>query len=128
VGGVDDLSGLASTNPKLALVFSMLFLSLAGLPPLAGFFAKFYIFLAAIQAQLYWPAILGVLASAVGLVYYLRLVKIMYFDSPAEAFDKEIGVGSSLIMTLSGAFTLLFIFAASPLISIADAAAKALLP
>jgi NADH-quinone oxidoreductase subunit N len=123
-----DLSGLARTNPKLALVFSILFLSLAGLPPLAGFFAKFYIFLAAIQANLYWPAILGVLASAVGLVYYLRLVKIMYFDEPAEAFEGEIGVGSTLIMTLSGAFALLFIFAASPLITIADAAAKALLP
>jgi NADH-quinone oxidoreductase subunit N len=128
VESMADLSGLARTNPKLALVFSMLFLSLAGLPPLAGFFAKFYIFLAAIQAHLYWPAILGVLASAVGLVYYLRLVKIMYFDEPAEAFDSEIGVGSTLIMTLSGAFALLFIFAASPLITIADAAAKALLP
>jgi NADH-quinone oxidoreductase subunit N len=128
VENMSDLSGLARTNPKLALVFSMLFLSLAGLPPLAGFFAKFYIFLAAIQAHLYWPAILGVLASAVGLVYYLRLVKIMYFDEPAEAFDSDIGVGSQLIMTLSGAFALLFIFAASPLISIADAAAKALLP
>jgi NADH-quinone oxidoreductase subunit N len=128
VESMSDLSGLASTNPRLALVFSMLFLSLAGLPPLAGFFAKFYIFLAAIQAHLYWPAILGVLASAVGLVYYLRLVKIMYFDEPAPAFDSEIGVGSTLIMTLSGAFALLFIFGASPLITIVDAAAKALLP
>jgi len=128
VEGMSDLSGLARTNPKLALVFSMLFLSLAGLPPLAGFFAKFYIFLAAIQAHLVWPAILGVLASAVGLVYYLRVVKIMYFDEPAEAFDSEIGVGSTLIMTLSGAFALLFIFGASPLITVADAAAKALLP
>ena len=63
-----------------------------------------------------------------GLVYYLRLVKIMYFDEPAEAFDSEIGIGSELIMILSGAFALLFIFAASPVISIADAAAKALLP
>ena len=128
VENMSDLAGLARTNPKLALVFSMLFLSLAGLPPLAGFFAKFYIFLAAIQAHLIWPAIMGVLASAVGLVYYLRLVKIMYFDEPAEAFDSEIGTGSQLIMVLSGAFALLFIFAASPLITIADAAAKALLP
>jgi NADH-quinone oxidoreductase subunit N len=128
VESMSDLSGLARTNPRLALVFSMLFLSLAGLPPLAGFFAKFYIFLAAIQANLYWPAIFGVLASAVGLVYYLRLVKIMYFDEPAPAFDSDIGVGSTLIMTLSGAFALLFIFGASPLITIADAAARALLP
>jgi NADH-quinone oxidoreductase subunit N len=71
---ISDLSGLARTDMKLAIVFSMLFLSLAGLPPLAGFFGKFYIFLAAIQAGLLWPAIIGVLMSAIGLVYYLRLV------------------------------------------------------
>jgi NADH-quinone oxidoreductase subunit N len=125
---ISDLAGLARTDPKLALVFSMLFLSLAGLPPLAGFFAKFYIFLAAIQAHLIWPAVLGVLASAIGLVYYLRLVKLMYFDEPAEAFDGQVGIGSRVIMVLAGAFALFFIFAASPIITAADAAAKALLP
>jgi NADH-quinone oxidoreductase subunit N len=128
VENMSDLSGLARTDPKLALVFSMLFLSLAGLPPLAGFFAKFYVFLAAIQAGLIWPAILGVLASVVGLVYYLRLVKLMYFDDPAPAFDGGLGLGSRAILILSGAFALLFIFAASPIISAADAGAKALLP
>jgi NADH-quinone oxidoreductase subunit N len=128
VENMADLAGLARTNPKLAVVFSMLFLSLAGLPPLAGFFAKFYVFLAAIQAHLIWPAVIGVLASAVGLVYYLRLVKIMYFDEPAAPFDSELGIGSELIMILSGAFALLFIFAASPIITLADGAAKALLP
>ncbi|HWY60635.1 MAG TPA: NADH-quinone oxidoreductase subunit NuoN [Rhizomicrobium sp.] len=125
---IADLSGLARTNPRLALVFAMLFLSLAGLPPLAGFFAKFYVFLAAIQAHLVWPAILGVLASAIGLVYYLRLVKVMYFDEPAPDFDSEIGIGSRAILLVSGAFALLFIFAASPIITAADTAAKALLP
>ena len=128
VENIADLSGLARTNPKLALVFAMLFLSLAGLPPLAGFFAKFYIFLAAIQANLIWPAVLGVLASAIGLVYYLRLVKIMYFDEPAPGFDSDIGLGSRAIMVISGVFALLFIFAASPVITAADTAAKALLP
>ncbi|HEY4274138.1 MAG TPA: NADH-quinone oxidoreductase subunit NuoN [Rhizomicrobium sp.] len=125
---IADLAGLARTNPKLALVFSMLFLSLAGLPPLAGFFAKFYVFLAAMQAGLVWPAILGVLASAVGLVYYLRLVKIMYFDEPAPAFDGDMAMGSRAILLISGAVALLFIVAASPVITAADAAAKALLP
>jgi NADH-quinone oxidoreductase subunit N len=125
---MSDLSGLARTDPGLAAVFSLLFLSLAGLPPLAGFFAKFYVFLAAIQANLIWPAILGVLASVVGLVYYLRLVKIMYFDEPAPAFDGGLGLGSRAILILSGAFALLFILAASPIISAADAGAKALLP
>ena len=128
VENMSDLSGLARTNPQLALVFSMLFLSLAGLPPLAGFFAKFYVFLAAIQAHLVWPAVLGVLASAIGLVYYLRLVKVMYFDEPAPGFDQAIGLGSRAIMILSGVFALFFIVAASPIITAADAAAKALLP
>ena len=68
------------------------------------------------------------LASAIGLVYYLRLVKIMYFDEPAPGFDGNIGLGSRAILLLSGAFALLFIFAASPIITAADAAAKALLP
>jgi len=128
VEAIADLAGLARTNPKLAVVFSMLFLSLAGLPPLAGFFAKFYVFLAAIQAGLIWPAILGVLASAIGLVYYLRLVKIMYFDEPAPALDADMAMGSRAILIVSGAVALLFIFAASPVITAADTAAKALLP
>ena len=128
VENISDLAGLGRTDPKLALVFSMLFLSLAGLPPLAGFFAKFYVFLAAIQAGLLWPAILGVLASAIGLVYYLKLVKVMYVDEPASAFDGEISIGSRAILILSGAFALLFIFAASPIITAADAAARSLIP
>ena len=125
---IADLAGLARTNPRLALVFSLMFLSLAGLPPLAGFFAKFYVFLAAIQAGLVWPAILGVLASAIGLVYYLRLVKIMYFDEPAPAFDSDMAMGSRAILVIAAAVALLFIVAASPVITAADAAAKALLP
>ena len=67
-------------------------LSLAGIPPLAGFFAKFYVFLAAIQAHLYAPAVIGVLASVIGAYYYLRIVKIMYFDEPAPAFDRDMGI------------------------------------
>jgi NADH-quinone oxidoreductase subunit N len=98
VEGISDLAGLARTDLKLAVLFSMLFLSLAGLPPLAGFFAKFYVFLAAIQAGLVWPAVLGVLASAIGLVYYLKLVKVMFFDEPADALDGEARLGSRAIM------------------------------
>jgi NADH-quinone oxidoreductase subunit N len=125
---IADLAGLARTQPLLALVFSALFLSLAGLPPLAGFFAKFYVFLAAIQAGLVVPAVLGVVASAIGLVYYLRLVKLMYFDDPVEKFDGDIGMASKAILGLSLAVVLLFIVAASPVITAADAAAKVLLP
>ncbi len=128
VEGISDLAGLARTDLKLAVLFSMLFLSLAGLPPLAGFFAKFYVFLAAMQAGLVWPAVWGVLASAVGLVYYLKLVKVMFFDEPADALDGEARLGSRAIMVLSGAVALLFIFAASPVLNAADAAARSLIP
>jgi len=128
VENISDLAGLARNDIKLASVFALLFLSLAGLPPLAGFFAKFYVFLAAIQAGLVVPAILGVLASAIGLVYYLRLVKVMFFDEPVEAFDPVQGFGSKTILLLSSLVALLFVVAASPVITAADAAAKALLP
>jgi NADH-quinone oxidoreductase subunit N len=125
---ISDLAGLASNDIKLASVFAVLFLSLAGLPPLAGFFAKFYVFLAAIQAGLVIPAVIGVLASAIGLVYYLRLVKVMFFDDPVEAFDPVGGMGSKAILVISSVVALFFIVAASPVITAADAAAKALLP
>jgi len=125
---IADLAGLARTDPTLAAVFSLMFLSLAGLPPLAGFFAKFYVFVAAIQVGLYVPAVLGVLSSAIGLVYYLRLVKVMYFDEPAPAFDRDMALGSRVILVLSAVVALFFIVAASPIISSADAAAKVLLP
>ena len=70
----------------MAFVLAMLMFSLAGIPPLAGFFAKWYVFVAAIEARLYALAVIGVLASVVGAYYYLRIVKVMYFDEPREAF------------------------------------------
>src|SRR6202012_2605846 len=101
VENISDLAGLARNDVKLASVFAILFLSLAGLPPLAGFFAKFYVFLAAIQAGLLIPSVIGVLASAVGLVYYLKLVKVMFFDEPVEAFDAVQGLGSRAILVVA---------------------------
>ncbi len=128
VEGISDLAGLARTDLRLAVLFSFLFLSLAGLPPLAGFIAKFYIFLAAMQAGLVVPAVLGVLASAIGLVYYLRLVKVMFIDEPANALDSPTGAGSRAIMLLSGAVVFLIILLPSPLLNAADAAARSLFP
>jgi NADH-quinone oxidoreductase subunit N len=125
---ISDLSGLARTDIKLAVVFAMLFVSLAGVPPLAGFFAKWYVFVAAIQAGLIVPSVIGVLSSAIGLVYYLKLVKVMFFDEPGPAFDPVFGIGSKVILALSAIVVLLFVVAASPVITAADAAAKALLP
>jgi NADH-quinone oxidoreductase subunit N len=128
VEDIYDLAGLARTDIRFAIVFAMLFLSLAGLPPLAGFLAKFYVFLAAVEAGLLVPAIIGVLASAVGLVYYLRLTKIMFFDEPAPAFDGRRSISPRLIISLSGAFALLLILAPLPLVNAAGAAARALIP
>ncbi len=87
VENISDLSGLAKTDGVMAFFLAMMMFSLAGIPPLAGFFAKWYVFNAAIQAGLYSLAVIGVLSSAVAAYYYLRIVKIMYFDEPAPAFD-----------------------------------------
>ena len=84
---IADLAGLSRTHPTMAFLLAMLLFSLAGIPPLAGFFAKFYVFLAAIQAGLYVLAVIGVLTSVVGAYYYLRIVKVMYFDEPATRFE-----------------------------------------
>ena len=86
VESIDQLAGLARTHPATAFFLAMLLFSMAGVPPLAGFFAKFYVFLAAIKAGLYMLAVIGVLASVVGAYYYLAIIKVMYFDEPAESF------------------------------------------
>lgn len=83
---IDDLAGLAKTHPAMALALAILMFSLAGIPLLAGFFAKLFVFLAVVEAGLYWLAVLGFLASVVGAVYYLRIVKLMYFDAPKDSF------------------------------------------
>src|SRR3989442_13452569 len=80
---ISDFAGLSRTNPLLAFMFAMLLFSLAGIPPLAGFFAKWYVFVAAIKANLFTLAVIGVLSSVVGAYYYLTIVKTMYFDEPA---------------------------------------------
>ena len=87
VENISDLAGLARTNPAMAFFLAVMMFSLAGIPPLAGFFAKYFVFLAAIKAGLYVLAVIGVLASVVGAYYYLPIVKVMYFDEPAEPFE-----------------------------------------
>ncbi|MFG1463617.1 NADH-quinone oxidoreductase subunit NuoN [Xanthobacter sp. DSM 24535] len=125
VENVDELAGLARTNPMMALLLGGLMFSLAGIPPLAGFLAKYYVFLAAIEAGLYGLAVIGVLASVVGAYYYLRIVKIMYFDEPAEAFDPMPGELKA-VLGLSGLFTIFYFVYPSPLINAAGVAARAL--
>jgi NADH-quinone oxidoreductase subunit N len=128
VENISDLAGLARTQPKLAFAFAALMLSLAGLPPLAGFFAKFYVFLAAIEAHLYALAVIGVLASVIGAYYYLRIVKVMYFDDPALAFEGEMGTRLGAILTAASLFAIFFVVGAEPLVSAALASARTLIP
>ncbi len=125
VESIDQLAGLARTHPTIAFFLAMLLFSMAGVPPLAGFFAKFYVFLAAIKAGLYVLAVIGVLASVVGAYYYLAIVKIMYFDEPAEGFvpmPDEIKV----VLAVCGLFNILFFLYPGPLIGVASAAAHSL--
>jgi len=127
VEDIYDLAGLARTKPKLAFAFAAMMLSLSGLPPLAGIVAKAFIFLAAIQAHLYVLAIFGVLTSVVGAYYYLRIVKVMYFDEPTQPFDSEMGWSVAAIASIATAFTLLFVVRIDVLLNYADSAAQALL-
>jgi NADH-quinone oxidoreductase subunit N len=98
---ISDLAGLSTSHPKMALAMAIFMFSLAGIPLLAGFFGKFFIFKAAIDAELYSLAIIGVVASVVGAVYYLRIVKIMYFDEPVVVFTGEGGRSVNLLMGLT---------------------------
>ncbi len=91
VESVDDLAGLSQTNPFMATVLTVLMFSLAGIPPMAGFFGKYFVFMAAIEAHLYALAIIGVLASVVGAYYYLRVIKVMWFDDAKGEFARTAG-------------------------------------
>jgi NADH-quinone oxidoreductase subunit N len=122
---IADLAGLARTNPAMAFFLAMLLFSMAGVPPLAGFFAKFYVFLAAIKAGLFWFAVLGVLTSVVGCYYYLMIVKVMYFDDPAPAFD-PMGRALRTMLAVTGLFVVLFFVYPGPLVDAAGVAAKSL--
>jgi NADH-quinone oxidoreductase subunit N len=122
---ISDLAGLGKTNKGLAFVLSMLMFSLAGIPPLAGFFGKLFVFLAAVKAGLYILAVLGVLASVVGAYYYLRIIKIIYFDEPAPAFDTP-DPEIKWTAYASAAFALAFVVFAQPLLTWASAAAHSL--
>ena len=123
---ISDLSGLARTQPLLALALAIAMFSMAGIPPLAGFFAKLFVFQAAVAAGLYTLAVIGVLTSVVGAYYYLRIVKLMYFDEPAEAFDRPIGPAMTALLAGSSLFMLLFIVYPGPIIGGAAAAAAVL--
>jgi NADH-quinone oxidoreductase subunit N len=125
VENISDFAGLSRTNPLLAFFFAMLLFSLAGIPPLAGFFAKFYVFVAAIKAGLFTLAVVGVLASVVGAYYYLTIIKVMYFDEPLAKLD-PMRVELRTVLAVAGLFNILFFVYPGPLVSAATVAAKSL--
>jgi NADH-quinone oxidoreductase subunit N len=125
VENISDLAGLARTHPTMAFFLGVLLFSLAGIPPLAGFFAKFYVFLAAINAGLYALAVIGVVTSVVGAYYYLAIVKTIYFDEAAEGFQR-MPAGVRLVLAVAGLANLLFFVYPGPLLDAATAAAKSL--
>jgi NADH-quinone oxidoreductase subunit N len=125
VESIDQLAGLARTHPTMAFFLAMLLFSMAGVPPLAGFFAKFYVFLAAIKAGLYLLAVLGVVTSVIGAYYYLAIVKLMYFDEPAGKFE-PMPYELRVVLAICGLFNILFFLYPAPLVGIASAAAHSL--
>jgi len=105
---IEDLSGLSKKHPILALSFLIILFSLAGIPPLAGFFAKFYIFMAVIEQKMYFLAIIGLLATVIAAFYYLRIIKIIYFDPEQEKFDTSMSLGLKLTLILSTSVILIY--------------------
>ncbi|HKR20418.1 MAG TPA: NADH-quinone oxidoreductase subunit NuoN [Stellaceae bacterium] len=128
VEGIDDLAGLSRTHPALALALAIFMFSLAGIPPLAGFFAKLYVFIAAIDAGLPVLAVLGVLTSVVGAYYYLRIVKVMYFDEARGAFDRPFGGEVAAVILVCAIIIMFFIVWPGPMLNGADAVAATLFP
>ncbi len=126
VVGISDLAGLSKSNPLMAMALAIFMFSMSGIPPLAGFFGKLYIFLAAVESGLFGLAIIGLLASVVAAYYYLRIVKIMYFDEPVEPIDRAIGRDLRLVMLGTSVVVALFFLFPQPVLSTAASAAASL--
>ena len=122
---IDDLAGLSKSQPGFAFVLMVLMFSLAGVPPLAGFWAKWYVFSAAVDAGLVPLAVIGFLTSVVGAFYYLRVIKVMYFDDGPRRFEPLSGVLKALL-AISAAIIILAGLIPTPILTAAAAAAKSL--
>ena len=105
---VEDLSGLSKNHPLLSLSMMIVLFSLAGIPPLAGFFAKFYIFTAVIEQSMYFLAIVGLLSTVIAAFYYIRLIKVMYFDEQKEKYDLNHSLGLKMILVVSSTIILIY--------------------
>ena len=115
---INDLSGMSKNHPLLAVCFLITLFSLAGIPPLAGFFAKFYIFMAVIESKMYMLAIIGLLTTVVSAFYYLKIIKIIYFDKPKKPFELSYDLGLKVSLALSTILILTYFIYPSVLIEL----------
>jgi NADH-quinone oxidoreductase subunit N len=115
---IEDLSGLSKNHPLLSLSLLIILFSLAGIPPLAGFFAKFYIFKAVLEQSMYFLAIVGLLSTVVAAFYYLRVIKIIYFDKEKEKYDQDHNIWLKFSLTFSTILILLYFVFPSQLIDV----------
>lgn len=123
---IDDLAGLSKSNPLMAAALAIFMFSMAGIPPLAGFFGKLYVFLSAVEAELYSLAVIGVLSSVVGCYYYIRIIKVMYFDTSEDDLDKNVGTEIRMVVAATAVIILAFFIFPSPIVDGAAAAASSL--
>ena len=105
---IDDLSGLSKNHPLISFSLLIILFSLAGIPPMAGFFAKFYVFVSVIKQEMYFLAIIGLLATVISAFYYLRIIKIIYFDPEKEKYDSDHSIGLKISLALSTLLILLY--------------------
>ena len=117
---IEDLSGLSKNHPMLSFSFLLVLFSLAGIPPLVGFFAKFYVFSAVIEESMYFLAVVGLLSTVIAAFYYLRLIKIIYFDKDKEKYEANHNMGLKLTLILSSIFILFYFIYPSWLIQIIE--------
>jgi NADH-quinone oxidoreductase subunit N len=125
---IEDLAGLARSDVGMAVWMLIFMFSMAGVPPLAGFWSKLFVFRAAIEGGYVWLAVIGVLTSVVAAYYYLRIVRVMFFDAPHEAGVLDARPASlTVVMAATGLFTALFSIAPAPLLAAAQAAVAAVM-
>ena len=115
---IEDLSGLSKNHPIISLSFLVILFSLAGIPPLAGFFAKFYVFKSVIEQSMYFLAIVGLLSTVVAAFYYLRIIKVIYFDKEKEKYDTNHSTWLKMSLTFSTILILLYFIFPSRLVEI----------
>jgi NADH-quinone oxidoreductase subunit N len=123
---INDLKGLSRTHPRLSLCMAILMFSMAGIPPLAGFFGKFYILMSVLEAGLVWPAIIAVIGSVIAAFYYLRIIKVMYFDEPLVTVKWSATHAVAWVVIASSIITVLFFLIPGWIMGLAGVAAQSL--